>query len=170
MTLFTIGYGYWPPHRRVESMVRALLAADVKLVVDTRHSPCASQPSGGGRYGAQDWNLQREDVGIVEVLRRAGIEYQWLVELGNPQKNDPAMTILRQHLASNDPRWPVNRGLKLLWDLLRSGPSPLALLCACADPSRCHRSLIADEMVRRFVESTLRVCHLPNGGISEVAH
>lgn len=170
MILFTVGYGYWPPARRCEAMVQALHDAGVKLVVDTRHSPCASQPHGDGPYAPRDWNLQAADAGIVPRLQAAGIEYRWLVELGNPQKNDPSMTILRSHLASGDLRWPVNRGMMLLRELLTRGPTPLALMCACASPMQCHRRLLAEEAVRRFPELHLQIRHLPDRSISESGH
>src|SRR5437867_2889839 len=98
MKLFTAGYGRWPVATRMESLIAALKDAGVTLLIDARHSPCASQMSSTSHYSAQDWNLQAGEKGIAALLRRAGIDYRWLVELGNPQKNDPKMAVLKEHL------------------------------------------------------------------------
>jgi hypothetical protein len=170
MLLFTVGYGYWPPARRMSGMIETLQAANVKLLVDTRHAPCASQPNCTGIYGARDWHLQVGPKGIEPALAQAGIEYRWLVELGNPQKNDPDMTVLRAQLRTADPRWPVNRGMLLLRELLLGSHGSVALLCACAQPSRCHRTVIAREAVQRFPEIRLEVRHLPLDAFSGVTN
>jgi uncharacterized protein (DUF488 family) len=159
MILYTIGYGYWPTPRRMKGMIDALRAAGVKLLVDTRHSPCSSNVEEGSSYGPRDWNLQASDAGIVHHLEAASIDYRWLGELGNPQKNDPAMTVLREHLSSRDLRWPVNRGLLVLRELLDAGPC--ALLCACSDWRQCHRTVIAEVMRERHPELAIKIAHLP---------
>jgi hypothetical protein len=159
MVLYTIGYGRWPPPRRMKGMIEALQSAGVKLLVDTRHSPCSSNVEPGSSYGPRDWNLQAGDTGIAHHLKAAGIDYRWLGELGNPQKNDPGMTILREQLATADLRWPVNRGLLVLRGLLDGGPC--ALLCACVDYRQCHRTVIAEAMRQRFPELAIEICHLP---------
>jgi uncharacterized protein (DUF488 family) len=159
MILYTIGHGYWPAPRRMKGMIDALHAAGVKLLVDTRHSPCSSNVEPGSNYGPRDWNLQAGDAGIACQLDAAGIDYRWLGELGNPQKNDPAMTVLREHLSSRDLRWPVNRGLIVLRELLDGGSC--ALLCACADWRECHRTVIAETMRERHSELAIEVAHLP---------
>jgi uncharacterized protein (DUF488 family) len=160
MKLFTIGYGYWPTSRRMDSMIASLKCAGVQLLIDTRHSPCASQIQPGGTYGPHEWNLQAGSKGLTHHLAEEGIDYRWLVELGNPQKNDPAMTILREHLASRDAQWPVNRGLALLAEIL-SETGPCALLCACADYRHCHRTVVARQTKIRFPELELEIAHLP---------
>jgi uncharacterized protein (DUF488 family) len=159
MILYTIGYGRWPAPRRMKSMIEALQAAGVRLLVDTRHSPCSSNVEPGSNYGPREWNLQAGDAGIAHLLEAAGIEYRWLGELGNPQKNDHTMTILREHLVSHDDRWPVNRGLKLLREILNS--RPCALLCACVDWRQCHRTVIAEAMRERYPELAIEIVHLP---------
>src|SRR5262249_11892823 len=158
MILYTIGYGHWPAPRRMTGMIKALQSADVKLLIDTRHSPCSSNIEPTSSYGPRDWNLQAGDAGIAHQLDGAGIDYRWLGELGNPQKKDPAMTILREHLATRDVRWPVNRGLLVLRDLLDSGPC--ALLCACDDWRHCHRTVIAEAMRERCPELGIEINHL----------
>jgi uncharacterized protein (DUF488 family) len=142
-------------------MIDCLRVAGVKWLIDIRHSPCASNPRSSGIYGERVWHLHAGDAGIEAALRQAGIDYRWYVELGNPQKNDSEMRILRDHLKSGDARWPVNRGLNLLRELLAATNSPVALMCACADHRRCHRSVIAAAAVQRFPELGIEVRHLP---------
>lgn len=93
-------------------------------------------------------------------MEAEGIDYRWFVELGNPQKNDPNMTILREQLHSRDEQWPVNRGLLLLRDILMK-IEPCALLCACADAGRCHRTVVAMAAKERFPELDLEIVAIP---------
>jgi hypothetical protein len=161
MTLFTIGYGLWPPAERMEALLRTLTEAGVRLLIDIRHSPCSSQLDPKSHYGPRLWHLQAGGGGIEESLLRQGIEYRWLVEVGNPQINDKGFRVLKEHLASDDERWPVNCGLKVLEVLLRAA-GPCALLCACADWRKCHRTLIAEAAQRKFPSVTLDISHLPH--------
>jgi hypothetical protein len=108
MELCTIGYGRWPTKRRLERLVGALTAAGVTTLVDTRHSPCPSNLDPRSNYGPRDWHLLDAGRGLDGHLRTAGIDYLWLVELGNPQKTDPAMAVLRAHLADAEAPWPVS--------------------------------------------------------------
>src|SRR5712692_11498397 len=100
MTLYTIGYGVWPPAKRMERLIATLREADVRLLIDTRHSPCSSQLDPKGHYGPRAWHLQPGGLGIEDALKPHGIDYRWLVELGNPQINDKAMRVFREQLAS----------------------------------------------------------------------
>lgn len=164
-TLFTLGYGSWKTtSKRIDGLISALHAAGVAMLIDTRHSPCASDPGTVGNYTAKPWNLRvAGEAGIADRLREAGVAYRWLVELGNPQKRDPQMTILRHQLATNDPCWPVNRGLTLLAEFVSDG-GPCCLMCACAEFDHCHRSLIAHELNRRHFDQTLTIRDLrPRG-------
>lgn len=157
--LFTIGYRSAAPAGRMGWLVRRLREADVGLLVDTRHSPCAANPSPASRYGPQPWNLQSAGAGIEPALSAAGIGYLWLVELGNPQKNDPAMTVLRAHLAEPGEHRPVHRGLAVLGGLLRAGRR-CCLMCACEDAAKCHRTVVGQAAVERFVGLDLELRHL----------
>jgi hypothetical protein len=142
--LSTIGYGRWTVKERWPRLVAALHRAEVELLVDIRHSPCASQLDPAHHYGPRDWNLQDGHRGIVPQLEAVGIDYLWLVELGNPQKQDHAMTILREHLMEKSGIWPVHRGLSLLKKLVIDERRRCCLLCACAKYNQCHRKLIAE--------------------------
>jgi hypothetical protein len=146
MRLWTVGYGAWPASQRAQRLVEALEARRINHLIDVRLSPCASNPRPEHRYGPRPWNLQADGSGIVDLLGPPGITYEWLVELGNPQRQDPEQTILRNHLADPEGGWPVHRGLALLAQRVRSPGVVVALLCACGDPFRCHRSTIAQAL------------------------
>src|SRR5690242_6409657 len=120
-TLFTVGYGAWPAAVRLERLVGALKEAGVTVLVDTRHSPCSSALDPKSTYGPKPWSLQ-VTAGIQAAVESAGIRYVWLVELGNPQKNDPKMAVLKAQLADTSTIWPVQRGLTLLAELVRESP------------------------------------------------
>ena len=83
---------------RAERLVAALVQRGVTRLVDVRLNPSASDVK-PGRYGPKPWTLQPGRSGIVGLLEAAGIAYEWLVELGNPQRHDPMMAVLRAHLA-----------------------------------------------------------------------
>src|SRR5678815_3191336 len=111
--LFTIGFTS-PVAGRWERFIDSLREAEIEVLVDIRHSPCASDPDPDTKshYGARKWNLQLPPEGIRPGLKAAGISYLWLVELGNPQKRDPEMKILRHHLSQKE-GWPVHRGFEV---------------------------------------------------------
>src|SRR3989442_587091 len=96
-TLWIVGYGGWPTSARAERLVSALSQRGVSRLVDVRLNPCASDVK-EGRYGPKPWTLQSGRSGIVGLLNSAGLAYEWLMELGNPQRHDPAMAVLRKHL------------------------------------------------------------------------
>lgn len=144
-TLYTIGYGAWQTKFRMTKMLARLNSHRITTLVDIRQSPCSSglPPRGSDLYWPRDWHLQAGGRGIEMALSHRGLEYLWLGELGNPQIKDPAMAVLRSHLESGDLRWPVNRGLRLLGDMLTNDSEVVCLMCACALENKCHRSVIA---------------------------
>jgi len=157
MTLFTVGYGRWPTAQRVKSLMSALKAANVTMLVDIRHSPCPSNTNVKSNYGPRDWHLLDRGEGLDGHLRRIGIEYIWMVELGNPQKTDPQMAVLRSHLEEPKVPWPVNRGLSLVHELMQTRGKICALLCACKRYDDCHRKVIAEALNQRFFKGALMI-------------
>jgi hypothetical protein len=111
IVLYTVGYGLWSPDRRMSGLIDCLKSARIRLLIDIRHSPCASQLDPRSNYGPREWHLQSGGKGLAALLTERRIEYRWLVELGNPQKNDREMRVLKGQLATEDECWPVNRGL-----------------------------------------------------------
>jgi uncharacterized protein (DUF488 family) len=160
MPLWTIGYGAWPAATRARLLVDSLRATGITRLVDVRLNPCASDPIPGRPYGPKAWNLQAGDAGIVAALREAGIAYEWLVELGNPQRQDGAMTILHAHLADPEGGWPVHRGLALLADRVREPGARVAILCACKSWRTCHRTAVAEALRQRHFGGGLVVENL----------
>ncbi len=161
MILYTVGYGHWPTTQRMVQLIQVLRTASVTTLVDVRQSPCSSNLQPISNYGPKPWNLQLHGSGLEAELQSAGIGYYWIGELGNPQKHDPAMAILRSHVASADARWPVNRGLQLLQQLVQRDGEVCCLLCACGEYAQCHRKLIAETLRDRFVGGQLTIQHLP---------
>ena len=161
MELYTMGYGRWPTKQRLANMIQVLKTAEVSTLVDIRHSPCSSNLAPDSNYGPRAWHLQTEGHGIMRELENAGIEYVWLGELGNPQKNDPHMTVLRAHIESADERWPVNRGFRTLLHLVDNQGKRCCLLCACKDYETCHRKIIAETFRNRFLPDQVTICDYP---------
>lgn len=161
MTLWTVGYGAWPVASRSRRLIEALSGAGITMVADVRLNPCASDPVPGRPYGPKPWNLQAgKNAGLVSLLREAGIGYEWLVELGNPQRQDPAMMILRTHLADPSGGWPVHRGLERLAGLVREPGARVAILCACGTWSTCHRTPIAHALRDRRFGGAMTITNL----------
>ena len=157
LTFFTIGYRRWSGGTRPSSLVAALLTAGVDLLVDVRHSPCSSQIDPASNYGPKAMNLwaEADREGIVPLLADAGIEYAWCVELGNPQKNDPEMRVLKDHLAAPPAAgWPVRRGLDLVQGLIVGGRR-VALMCACDKFAKCHRKPVAEALLKLLPAGTV---------------
>lgn len=155
MDLWLVGYGAWPAPTRAAKLVEALRARGVTRLIDVRLSPCASDPTPGRPYGPKPWNLQAGSAGIVGLLAGGGIGYTWIVELGNPQRQDPAMAVLRAHLVDLSGDWPVHRGLERLAGIIGRGDETLALLCACGDGRTCHRTVVAEALDARHFGGTL---------------
>ena len=72
--------------------------------------------------------------GSPGLLAEAGIAYTWLAELGNPQRHDRSMAVLRDHLEDTAGDWPVHRGLeRLAAHPPRRRPDCSPCPCACGD-------------------------------------
>jgi hypothetical protein len=155
-SLWTAGYNAWPVSVRAGRLVEALAQRGVSRLVDVRLNPSASDVR-PGRYGPKPWTLQPGRSGIVGLLEGEGIAYEWLVELGNPQRHDPMMAVLRAHLADPGGGWPVHRGLDRLATLVATPGEQVALLCACADARTCHRTVIAQALAARYFDGVLLV-------------
>jgi hypothetical protein len=162
--LWLVGYGAWTASKRAEGLVATLLDRGVTWLVDVRLNPAASDPQPGRTYGPKPWNLQAgREAGLAGLLKVAGINYEWLVELGNPQRRDPEMTILRSHLADLEAEWPVHRGLERLARLIRQPGEVVAILCACEDWRKCHRTVVARALSDRHFADKLTLLDARTG-------
>jgi hypothetical protein len=165
--LWTVGYGAWPSAVRAERLVGALQGRGITRLVDIRLNPCASGLKPGS-YGPKPWTLQAGPAGIVGILEPASIAYEWIVELGNPQRHDPSMSVLRAHLNDVERDWPVHRGLEQLACRIRQPGEVVAILCACADEGRCHRRVIAQALAERAFKGRLVIRDVRTGSDVEM--
>ena len=143
-TLYTIGYEAHPHPR---SLVQALRAARVELVVDVRELPMSR------RFGFSKTRL-------AETLTRAGLEYEHHRELGNPKPFRDLYRNGRQDEGEARYRAFLSNGSEAAVDQLAEllDTRRVCVLCFEADPATCHRAVIVDELSRRLPR--LRVEHL----------
>jgi uncharacterized protein (DUF488 family) len=134
-SLATIGY----EAATVKGVMDALTREGVDLLVDVRALASSRRPG---------FAKTRLSANLAEV----GIEYLHLRRLGTPADGRAAARaghhhelrrIFLEHLATPD----AQEELHLLADLVRQGKR-VALLCYEADPSHCHRSMVADALGR----------------------
>ncbi|MDX6582607.1 MAG: hypothetical protein QOI10_1791 [Solirubrobacterales bacterium] len=140
--LFTIGY---EDHSVPESLVKALVAADVEVLVDVRDLPLSR------RRGFSK-------TALGEALRDAGLEYRHIRALGNPK---PLRDLYRNGQQA--------KGERLYRAHLRNGSSgavdelaelipteAVCVLCFEADHRSCHRAVIVEELEKRLPELEAR--------------
>ena len=138
--IFTVGHST----RSAAEFVALLKAHRIELLVDVRTIPRS-------RHNPQ---FNRET--LPETLRRAGIEYLHLGELGGLRKarEDSANTGWRnlsfRGFADYMQTTEFENGLVRLLDA--AGTRRVAVMCAEAVPWRCHRSLIGDALAARGAE------------------
>jgi uncharacterized protein (DUF488 family) len=129
-SIATIGY----EGATVEGVMGALTKESVELLVDVRALASSRRPG---------FAKTRLSANLAEV----GIEYLHLRRLGTPAEgraaaraghHDEMRRIFLEHLATGE----AQEELHLLADLVRQGKR-VALLCFEADPSHCHRSMVA---------------------------
>jgi uncharacterized protein (DUF488 family) len=141
VTLFTIGHST----RALDEFVRLLQANDVDLVADVRTAPGSRRMPHFARAV------------LADELPLRGIEYVHLPELGGLRKakRDSINTGWRnasfRGYADYMQTGAFAAGLNHL--LALAAGRAVAIMCAEAVPWRCHRSLIADALTARGVES-----------------
>ncbi|MBA3895115.1 MAG: DUF488 domain-containing protein [Gemmatimonadales bacterium] len=140
----TIGY----EAATVRTFLEALTEHGVELLVDVRAVASSRRP--GFAKSA-----------LAANLHGAGIEYLHLRGLGTPAEGRSAARaghharmrdIFADHLATAG----AQAELESLADIVRSGRR-VCLLCLEADPTHCHRSLVASALAAKM---PLRVIHL----------
>lgn len=146
-TLFTLGY----EGASLADCIAALAAAGVTLVIDVRELPLSRKP--GFSKGA-----------LAASLAEAGIGYRHIRALGTPKPGRVAVRtgdlagferIFREHLAGEE----AQAGLALALELAKEQPS--CLLCYERDPGHCHRSIVAEAMVRQRPVEVLNLVPAP---------
>ncbi|WP_242340222.1 MULTISPECIES: DUF488 family protein [Anaeromyxobacter] len=137
--VFTIGY----EGRSVRALATRLREAQVTRVLDVRRSARSPKP------GFSKGPLER-------ALVAAGFEYRHLPEAGNPFHAEAAADLpgvlarYRAHLAERP------EAVRAVLDAAAGART--ALLCAEANPARCHRSVLAEALAA--AEPGVRVVHL----------
>jgi uncharacterized protein (DUF488 family) len=138
--VFTVGHST----RSAEEFVALLKAHRIELLVDVRTVPRS-------RHNPQ---FNRDT--LPETLRRAGIEYLHLAELGGLRKasedsiNTGWRNLSFRGFADYMQTPEFENGLTRLMDLAKTRHA--AVMCAEAVPWRCHRSLIGDALLARGAE------------------
>ncbi len=138
--VFTVGHST----RSAEEFVALLKAHRIESLVDVRTVPRS-------RHNPQ---FNRDT--LPETLRRAGIEYLHLAELGGLRKaredsvNTGWHNLSFRGFADYMQTPEFENGLARLMDLANARRA--AVMCAEAVPWRCHRSLIGDALVARGAE------------------
>jgi uncharacterized protein (DUF488 family) len=140
----TIGY----EGATVRTFLDALREAEVDLLVDVRAVASSRRPGFA-------------KTALRASVEEAGIEYLHLRGLGTPAEGRAAARagrhaemrrIFLAHLATAE----AQDELETLAALVRSGRR-VCLLCLEADPTHCHRSMVADALASRV---PVRVAHL----------
>ncbi|HUS46500.1 MAG TPA: DUF488 domain-containing protein, partial [Phycisphaerae bacterium] len=140
---YTVGYEGW----LADGFLNALLRAGIRCVVDVRHNPTSR------RYGFHKSTL-------AKLCAEVGIDYDHRPELGIPpehrrslRSNDDYEKLFEQYETDTLPRQAA--ALQAVAGVM--GSKPTALMCAEADPERCHRSRLARAIAER---TGLSVCNL----------
>ncbi|MEJ5232637.1 MAG: DUF488 domain-containing protein [Geminicoccaceae bacterium] len=151
--LWTIGYAETTPER----LVACLRRARIDVLVDVRAVPASRRP--GFSKGA-----------LAAGLQAAGIGYRHLRGLGTPAEGRAAARagqfdrferIFRDHLAGLE----AQADLAELEQLVGDGHR-VCLLCLEADPRRCHRGIVAEELSRRLGVEVHHIAPEPAGAES----
>ncbi len=135
--VFTVGHST----RVVDVFIKLLQAHGVEEVVDVRTIPMSRR------------NPQFNADALKRSLQQAGIRYRHLEKLGGLRhaKKDSVNLGWRNNsfrgYADYMTTEEFSEGLKALMEIARSKRA--AIMCAEAVPWRCHRSLIADALIKK---------------------
>ena len=133
-TVFTIGHSNHP----IETFIGLLRAHKIEALADVRSFP-------GSR-----WNPQFNQAALRQSLKDAGITYHHMVSLGGKresqsvtgqQKNRPFSAYIEYSKTEQ-----FQSSLIFLEDIVTT--NRVAIMCAEALWTNCHRSIIAEEMTR----------------------
>jgi uncharacterized protein (DUF488 family) len=135
-TLYTIGHST----RKIEELIEALTAHEIKTLADIRSFPVSRRLS----------HFNRES--LEKSLPEAGIKYVWIKELGGYRKKirgDSPNLALRNQSFRNYADYMLTedfqRGIAQLLQLAEQ--SRTAYMCAERVYFRCHRMLVSDWLV-----------------------
>jgi len=138
MRIYTIGHST----RSLDELVHLLAASGVQRLADIRRYP------GSRRYP----HFSRD--ALAAALPPRGIAYVHMPELGGrrtPSKDSPNDALKNAQFRGYADYMGTTEFADAIERLL-SMDGPTAIMCAEAVPWRCHRSFVADDLVRRGVE------------------
>jgi uncharacterized protein (DUF488 family) len=137
--LFTVGY----EGRTMDALVLRLREAGATRVLDVRASARSPRPGFSGPA-------------LARAFAAAGIEYAHLPQAGNPFRADAKKDLqgvlerFRAHLEEHP---------EIAGDVVAAAAGArTALLCAEANPRRCHRSVLAERIAA--LEADVAIVHL----------
>jgi len=141
--VYTAGY----EGKSVDAFLDSILRAGVRRVVDVRRNPVAR------RYGFHGSTLAR-------LCGKLGLDYRHFAELGVPsaERRDLSTKAYYEALLSRYEVTTLRREVGAIREVGHlSAEEPSVLICSEADPSRCHRSRLAEAVSR---QTALPVRHL----------
>src|SRR5579862_3816448 len=140
LTIWTLGHST----RTIDDFISLLRENRIATLLDVRHFP-------GSRKFPHFNKLS-----LADALRKAGIQYEHLIELGGrrPARRNSHNTLWRNasfrgyadYMETGPYRDGIDRLLKI------AGKSPTAIMCSEAVWWRCHRSMISDDLKARGVK------------------
>lgn len=138
MRIYSIGHST----RTFAELVALLREHGVKRLADIRRFP------GSRRYP----HFSKDS--LSRSLPESGIDYVHVEELGGRRKPDPNSpnVALRNEQFRGYADHMVTQEFRDAVDALLADPRRTVVMCAEAVPWRCHRNLLADDLVRRGVE------------------
>lgn len=153
LTLYTIGHS----NHSIEYLLHMLCAMELQQLVDVRAYPNSAR------------HPQFAGVHLRRMLMDLGISYWWAgPQLGGMRKGrsaSPHRAIKSPGLRAYADYMETQEFRNALTELIDSaGAMRTVLMCAERDPSRCHRSLIADHLSLRGT----RVMHLIDNRASRI--
>ncbi len=135
---FLIGY----EGRSWEALLMALQRFGVRTVIDVRSHPISP------------YRPEFSKENLAQGLRKAGIAYRHLPELGIPR--DQREEAAQQGSLESLWEWYDREVLPVLeerWESIRAEQWPIAFLCVERDPTACHRHRIAEALVRKGLKA-----------------
>jgi uncharacterized protein (DUF488 family) len=132
LPLVSIGY----EGLTADELVARLQSYDVSLLVDVRLNASSRQPGmSKGKLGAR--------------VQEAGIEYHHLPEFGNPRENRAAFRAGRPEARQRYAEHLAQQFDTLNWLAGEAQERVVALLCLEQRHDECHRSIVAEAVLRR---------------------
>jgi uncharacterized protein (DUF488 family) len=134
--VYTVGHSTRP----IEDFIKLLQAHGIQMIADVRSIPMS-------RHNPQ-FNMEA----LKESLRSEHIRYKHLKKLGglrHPKKDSANLgwrNVSFRGFADYMTTPEFSAGLEALTKI--ASPRPTAIMCAEAVPWRCHRSLIADALIK----------------------